>query len=351
MTTIPRPKSPQSEPKRRFGWPGVLRFVFSAVLIGVVLYLVNFGELKNTLLHMNAWFLLPAVATFYLDRALMAYKWNPLLKAHGIDVPFMTLVRLYFVAPLAGTLLPSTLGGDAFRLYGLSRYRVDMHSAVASMIVERVIGTLAMLVLASVSLGIGFYLMRDRWGELEGLGWVLLLVVGAVLAVVAALRLLVMPGGSRLRALVDRLTDNRLGAKLRQIYGYCREYRRHKRVIVSVSILTLIEQMAPVAVIFLLVRALNVDVTFLELVVIVPLTVLASRLPISLDGLGVQEGLYVALFALIGISAADALLVSATIRVSNLLSCLPWALHYVLTSHREGVPLAPVPPVKDADVG
>ena len=50
---------------------------------------------------------------------------------------------------------------------------------------------------------------------------------------------------------------------------------------------------------FLLAQALHIDVSLVELVAIIPLIVLIVRLPLSIQGFGVQEGLYVALFSLV----------------------------------------------------
>jgi len=75
--------------------------------------------------------------------------------------------------------------------------------------------------------------------------------------------------------------------------------------------------------------SLHIDLSPLELMAIIPLTMLATRLPISLDGLGVEEGIYVVLFALIGVSASEAFLLSATERVLSLICLLPWGIHFI----------------------
>ena len=48
-----------------------------------------------------------------------------------------------------------------------------------------------------------------------------------------------------------------------------------------------------------------------------------TKLPISLDGYGVREGLYVYLFALVGVSNSDAFVVGLVSHVIANLSLLP----------------------------
>ncbi len=59
---------------------------------------------------------------------------------------------------------------------------------------------------------------------------------------------------------------------------------------------------------------------------IIPLSVIASAMPISINGWGIREAVVVALATTMGVSAADALLVSMTLGVLNLIASLPGAL-------------------------
>ncbi|MFZ1907988.1 MAG: lysylphosphatidylglycerol synthase domain-containing protein, partial [Burkholderiales bacterium] len=73
-------------------------------------------------------------------------------------------------------------------------------------------------------------------------------------------------------------------------------------------------------------RAYGVDASLRLWVSIVPLAVIASALPISINGWGVREATIVALAAPMGVSAPEALLVSLTIGALNMIASLPGAL-------------------------
>jgi glycosyltransferase 2 family protein len=332
MRQITKP-SIQSEPgpaKKRRG-TFLVKLLLSLGLLGVVLYFVDFREFGSILVSLNPWYLLAFAALFYLDRALMAYKWSPLLQALNVRVPFPVLFRIYSVAPLVGMVLSVTIGGDAFRVYSLARYRVSAQTALVSIIVERMIGFVVMLALTAVSLGLAFYLMRDKWVDFGGLSWLLLSLAGLVLI----LRLLACGAGSQ-RAMGLRVWLARfpMAGKLRALYTQLWEFRNYRRALAVTSAWTFLEQLVPIAANFLLINALHIDVSLLELVAIVPLIVLTIRMPISFEGIGLQEGLYVGLLALVGVSSAEALLLSAASRVMGVLCPLPWGFHYILTRHQ-----------------
>ncbi len=316
-------------------WKLILRLSISLVLIGLVLFFVDFRELVKILVNLNPWYLPTFVALIYLDRALMAYKWGLLQQAVDVRVPFSFLFQIYTIAPLSGILLPSTLGGDIFRLYSLSRHKVNTKAVFASIIVERITGLVAMLILVAISLGLAFYLMGDSWNNFRGMVWALV-----VIAVIAAGLIGVMH--SFFRGYVDKLagrfTKYPIAGKLHQVYTLSCEYKNHLRTVGIVSAWTFLEQMVPIVGNFLMVKALHIDVSFLKLVVIIPITVLAIRLPISLDGIGVKEGLYVALFGMAGVSASEAFLLAMLGRVLPLLCVLPWGIYYIIRGHQRILP-------------
>jgi uncharacterized protein (TIRG00374 family) len=308
----------------------LLRLVVSLGFIGVVLYFINIREVVDATFALNPWYLIAAFVLTYLDRALMSYKWN-LLLAINVKLPFFVLFRTYLVAPLCGMLFPSTIGGDLFRLYSLSRYKVNASDVVASMLMERLIGFVALLALASLSLGGASYVMQDRWAAFGGIWWALLIGAMTSVGVIGAMHGV---GGKYMNQLAERCSSYPIVGKLYRVYVACCAYRNHLRTVAVVCAWSLLEQMTPILTNILLVQALHIHVSWLELVAIIPVIVLAIRLPISFDGVGVQEGLYVALFGLVGVSASEAFLLSTMARVTPLLCALPWCIPYMLKSNR-----------------
>jgi uncharacterized membrane protein YbhN (UPF0104 family) len=308
-------------------WQHILKLVFGLGLLAVVLLFVDVHHMVAVLGTSNPWYLVGVIVLVHFDRALMAYKWKQLLLPVDIKISFFLLFRIYSVAPLCGALLPSTIGADAFRLYSLSRYKVDLKAVAASMIVERTIAFAAVLLLATCSLVLMSRLLKDSWFHLVGV-WSAL---GSAILVSTAVMGVIHPESRQYIArLVTPLRNYPLIGKLYHVYVLCCEYRRHLRTLIVVSAWTFLEQMMPIFATALVVLSLHIDVSIAELLAIIPLIVLAVRLPISLDGLGVKDGLYLVLLGWVGVSASEAFLLSTIGRVLPLLACLPWGIHYML---------------------
>ena len=90
----------------------------------------------------------------------MAWRWQRLLLAQGIPDRLAWLVRAYFVAYTAGQILPTSIGGDAMRIFETSR-RHPGHAGpiTGTVLLERALGGAATVTLAAFGfvLAVGSY--------------------------------------------------------------------------------------------------------------------------------------------------------------------------------------------------
>ena len=309
----------------------MVKLIFSLSLMAFVLYLADLEEFITAAANVSIIYLIMFALLVYVDRALVVYKWNLLLIARNVHVPFMHMFSLYSTAVLAGVVLPTTVGGDMFRVYDLKRRNISMKTSIASIMVERALGFVCMLAIATIGLGVSVYLMSDSWAQFAGIVWAIIISVIMCVGFVLVLR------NETFNTKLNEFSEkhgHRWGiGKIHDLYLYCRSYRNDVAVLVKVTFLTLIRQCVPILMNVTLVYAYGIEASFLELVAIIPIIVLGTRLPISMDGIGVQEGLYVVLFGLVGISASQALLMSITFRAMAMLSTLPFGIMYFYNYH------------------
>jgi uncharacterized membrane protein YbhN (UPF0104 family) len=93
-----------------------------------------------------------------------------------------------------------------------------------------------------------------------------------------------------------------------------------------------LEQVFSVIFPWTLAKGLGVDVDLLLLLGVLPISTLISRLPISFDGLGVFEAVFVGLLVLAGIGAEAALAIAISGRIIQLFAFLPWWFVHVARS-------------------
>lgn len=92
------------------------------------------------------------LAIMLLSRLCVVLRWYALLRSAGAPVSFKSIFELVFVGLFASNFLPSTIGGDVVRLAGAIMLRVDTGLSAASLVADRLIGMAGMTVMLPVGL-------------------------------------------------------------------------------------------------------------------------------------------------------------------------------------------------------
>ena len=90
----------------------------------------------------------------FLTRLIAAYRWYALLKHVDPTVAFGNILSLVFVSGSVGYFMPGTLGIEALQIYGFMRTTANAALAIASVAVDRVLGTFALILLALCGLAL-----------------------------------------------------------------------------------------------------------------------------------------------------------------------------------------------------
>lgn len=273
---------------RRAGW---VRLGFLALFALVLSRLVDPRAAFAVLAGVEPLRLVPVAALFGLALGLSSLRWR-LSLGQMVDrpPPVLTLLRLYLIGLFVNLGLPTMAGGDVVRAEMLRPMIGERGGAYASILADRLIGLVAVAVLAVAALaaataGIGADTRR------AGAAAALILLGGAVLAIAGLARL----GRARRWRRIDPFLDA-LAALARRpaILALCMAIA----VVVQVAGVIL-----PVA---LLAAALGIDLPWSVHFLLVPLVVLATLVPIAPNGLGLRETAFVVLYGPFGVGAEQA---------------------------------------------
>ena len=266
-----------------------------------------------------------AIALVFVDRALMAWRWLLLLRpvAAGAALTLAPVLRIFFVSTFVGTFLPASVGGDAVRAVSLSRQGVAMADSVASVLVDRVFGTLSILLVAALAV----------WFAPDGVPtW---LAPGTVaLAAIAGAGVaigLFHPGAERLTgALLRRLASGKLLKAGTNLLRSLRRYAHAQGALAGVLGGSIAVQLLRITQAWLLGLALGIAPGFTAYLVYIPVILLVMLLPITINGIGTSQAAFVWLFAASGVEAADAFALSVLFLALGTIGNLPGGLLYAV---------------------
>ncbi len=292
----------------------LVKLVISVVLLWFALRHVDYRTLFDKGLAVQPAHLLIALVLVLVQAVLLvAVRWRGVCRLVGAPLALGTSMRFVAIAQFFNQVLPSSVGGDAVRIWLLARRGPGLSLASRSVIMDRAFGVLGLVAFVLPAQPFLFTLLEDRpvarWAPLLlGLaclgGFVVMLGIGLV---PAALRRFV-PG-----FVVDLSRD-------------CRHAFLRPAALAGILWWSVVIQSLVCLQLFFITQALGLGTGLADAFVIAPAVTLLLMLPFSIGGWGVREQSMVIGLGAVGVAPGDAVLASVLLGLLGLasgLACAP----------------------------
>ena len=264
--------------------------------------MVDLSALGATLAGADRGWLGGSFFIFFLTQWAAIARWSMLVPKHpALTWPFLT--NSYFVGSFFNTFLPTTVGGDVVRGYDLIKATGQWRESLASVLMDRLLGLTGFGLFALAAWGIYPPLRQDpviRLGFFSFCG-----LVAATFAVLGSRRVL--------RAMLRPFGKIGLGvlqSHATQFQESLLSYFRHPKRFSGAAATTILVQMLCIGMFAAASKALYLPIPLSFLILVVPIIVTVSQLPISLNGWGIRELVTIQLLGRIGVGQAEALALS-----------------------------------------
>jgi uncharacterized membrane protein YbhN (UPF0104 family) len=253
------------------------KILISAALLYFSLRKVNLTELASRITLESVGWIGIAIAVTFLQIFLGVLRWRVISAECGAPLATKQAMRFNVIGTFFNQTLPSSIGGDAVRLWLVARGGAGWRAATYSIFVDRAIGLIALAIIIVASLPWSYSLIGDPHGRSA-----LLIVDFAALA-----------GG------IGFLILGRLHWPwLKRWWGTHHLYACSaiaNRVIFSrecgpgVAVLSVLVHVLAVVIAWCVVQSIAAPVQFGQIFQLIPPVMLITMLPISIAGWGVRE--------------------------------------------------------------
>ena len=298
-----------------------LRIAIALALTTYVIWRSDPGAIVRAAGDADLRWILAAVALVIVDRALNAYRWVVLLRAltPGSRPPLAAVMRVFFVSSFVGNFLPS-VGGDVYRAYQLAQLNVRPAEAAASVLMDRGLGVLSMVLVAAAALP----LARNVGAP----GILPALIVATIGCAVAAAAVFSERAAMFGLALVSRMPSARVQHAVRGLTDAVRGYATHHAALMAVLGLSILVQTLRVVQAYCLGRSLDIGEPLLLYFAFVPIITLIMQVPITVGGLGTTQYAFARFFGYAGVPAPQAVALSILFLALGTVGNLPGGLLY-----------------------
>jgi uncharacterized protein (TIRG00374 family) len=304
----------------------IIKIVISLALIALAFYLVDIRRVAAQLGRAQPLLFVLALGIYMLAIVVNGVKWQVLLRAQGVHVPFAAVLRFIFTGFFFNNFLPANVGGDVMRGFSLARYTDRAADAAVSVIVDRVIGLMAYMTTAVIAAIVAVNFTGHA--ELRQVEWVAIVALAALALGFGVLL------SRRLRAIIARVFQVRFLAPLAPLWGRISDafgaYRfRYKSLIAAFGI-ALVGIVCTTLTNWLLSQSMGGLMSLEAIALFNPLIALVLMIPVSIGGIGVSQTAYPFFFGLAGVPSDHALAVSILMQAIMLLGSLPGGVLWFL---------------------
>jgi hypothetical protein len=291
----------------------IAKFIISATLIGFIISNFDTGSVIDQFQDINHFYIFGTVLIFIMLVINNTVRWMVVLDAIKTRLPFRIAFKIYCISIFFNQTLPSTIGGDAFKIYLARKAGIDLKLAINGVMLERVIALFGLILL--VVLCQPFLLARIGDNPVKYLFPALAGV--AISGIIILMSLDRLPKDLQTWRIINALVN--LASDTKRLF-LAPQYAI-KAILLGISGNILVCMFA-----YLTFCALSVDVSILDCLVLIPPVMLLTTLPISLAGWGIREAAMVGTFTLVGIFEGDVFAASVLFGILNIILALPGGL-------------------------
>jgi len=299
-------------------WAVALKLAVSAGLLILLARNADLGVVTALLVGLPLWSALNAVACLAGIAVVSALRWWLVMRAIGAPLPLARITALMFVGNFFTQVLPTSIGGDAVRIWQVRRDGIRFERAFIGVMLERISGLIALVAMVAG----GVLWLGDRV-QPPALGLLLLAALPVLLA------------GLTLLCLLDRLPA-RLGGQLRRLRfaggfldllaamaGDARRILLSQPLSIYLLLLSALAHLLSALAVLVLARGLGLPLDLAASLAVVPSIILITFIPLSFAGWGLREGASTVMLGFVGLTADQAVAVSILLGLGLLVAGLP----------------------------
>lgn len=279
----------------------ILKFGFVFVLL---FYLTKKGFLSidQTKHALKQWqYILPAFLAMIFTTLITILRWYILLSAQGIQLNWTRVLQLQFVGNFFNIALPGAVSGDVVKAIYVAR---EIHGkraqAFSSILFDRVAGVSGLILLSL--LGVFFNLMTGWKVKLpDSVQWFVILTGLGILAFYVYLFLMREKKDPLLKIFKKMETRIQALGSVTRIYEGIRTYHSKKGAVFYSLLISCIVHTVVIFAIVNICWAVQVhDLSLLGIMVLVPIGLLVTAIPVTPAGLGTGHAAFLGLLHLLG---------------------------------------------------
>lgn len=311
----------------------LVRILVSLALLYLALRGINFAAIQSRLSQINLGWIVIAILVTLFQTFLGALRWREISGQCQAPLSNLQAFRYNMIGAFFNQTLPSSIGGDAMRLWLLNRTGAGWRAATYSILTDRAIGLIALALIIVASLPWSYGMIADSNGRLA-------LVVVDFAALAGGLGFLLLGNLPW-----SWLKHWWLTKHFHACSVIANQVIFNRKSGPKIAILSLSIHVLAVVIAWCAVRSISAPANFEQVFMLIPPIMLITMLPISIAGWGVREATMMVAFGYVGLVQMDGTVVSILFGAVSFIVGALGGLVWILSSEKTASP----PEVREED--
>ncbi len=291
-----------------------IKIFFSVSLIAYIFTSVdeNLLGLFKKIKHPEYLFL-SVLFPLFINPIITGNRLKFFLSTLGINESLITLIKINYKSIFLGVIMPSSIGYDAVRIFEIEKRHPDKRGiAAAAIIIERSIG---FLLLGSISIIGAIYVFFFLGVDVSQI------IFGVLLFLFILIILIIYLSKGYLVSILSK-SENTFITKAKNYLSkvaYSINSFPIKQNFFTTFFLIFSLQLAGITSCFFIFLAYDINISFANHLLLIPVIQILTVIPISFSGIGIREGAFIYFYGLLGVDNEISLIVSVLFYFFNMI--------------------------------
>jgi len=296
-----------------------IKLILSLSLLLLIFNSIDFTETISLLKDINLSLYFLAMLILGIQIIFANFRWQLVLKNLNFRHPFFTLLEYLWIGLFFNQALPSSIGGDAVRGYYLNKSIGSLKSATIGVLLDRMFGLIGLLILVLI-VTIVFYTKLDSLTS----QWLIISIVIGLFSLVGLFLSLDLAPNKYLKWKPTHIFFE-LASKARMLLF-------SKKPGLNLIFISITIHLFSILAVLILAEGLKLNVGWLGILLIVPIVILFTLIPISIAGWGVRESVMIIGLGYLNVPPEEALALSILYGVLMIMIAMPGGIIWLLSS-------------------
>lgn len=283
----------------------LIKLAISILILVFIFSKIEYKSFFNIIVRANWGLLILAILFGLIPYFFLTLRWKNFLNVLEINISLKKLYLINLLGVFYSLFLPGRISGDIVKGYKLinTNLQKKKKEIAVSVLVDRGIGMLSLIFIAIAVVLLNLEI-RQKILINKNIFSLVIFIIAVLFAVIfskSATKYLI----NQIKKVIPKKILNI--QKLQKIYYSLIVYQDRKEVLLEGIIFSAIGLFGNIFVSYLVCLSLGINISYLNLIVIIAVTTIILILPISFSGLGVREGANVILMGYFGVAAEQAL--------------------------------------------